>query len=840
MNDVLDQISPVISAAMLGTLAVFVVFGMLFGMGRGLKRSLLRLAIFGGLLVVAFFLTPVIIKSGLGLNISINGMTPTEWVDDLSNRLVDLMQDQFGNYVTPFAAYIKDYATGIVLAVLNLVLFLALYILIKVVSWFIYAIVAHFVAPKRNREKQKNPKHVWWGLLVGAVQGVVLFVFFMLPINGVIGVVNQAAEYQAAAVEEQPQQLAAAQSSSDDGCEISTEDDMDFVGAFKKVDSALTGYNTLMRYTGLQFLSNKAFEYQLTVRMNDKSKINLVHDINSGLELYMDAERLEQIMNKFEKAFSNGIDLSQITADDYEFLSNYVNKAFDLEILKVADRLLTDLDTILNTPFGDDETYLDGTKIHADSFYGMLIKQNTTDRVVELAVADGETAPTNYAQYAAGLQAIVKDVADKKLDLVRNDILNVLDFLKVVGTYEITFNGLDQPTTVAAVLKQDKFEVRDYLDLATARLAGAQGDFTDGTPFIKVLGGTLGKFSLVKMMGLTNVDNLITYGKMFENQSDESVETFLYDFVPLFFGESAFNHKDAQGNPVKGNWEELGDLLYEVAGVFRDYCTIGDDIAAIKNRLMSENENLSANNAQIQAVIEYLGGLVMTQDYYDAHVADFGELTYDQVKFQKVDQLADAVYDVVNTYEPVKKFLIAKLRSMQDGNQYTETLVKMLESKKENWYDTLHSIVNAAKLFNTKLGELVDVVQNIKDMKPEEMTAKLLDTVTNLEPDQVGEIIYTMMMVPEVGTTVQKTLTDTLDKVCADDINYNEIFGDDGETVKAQVEDLQSYLKDFDSATATEADKDALQAKVNNLWDKVSDHPNLKDYLGQSGQDAAA
>ncbi|MCM1404136.1 MAG: hypothetical protein NC133_01330 [Prevotella sp.] len=826
MDEMIDQIVPTVSAALLGVLAVFVVFGMLFGLGRGLKRSLLRLVIFGGLLVAVFFLTPVIIKSGLGVNISINGMTPTEWVDELSDNLVELMQDQFGNYVTPFEAYIKDYAVGIVMAVLNLVVFLGLYFVVKVVSWFVYAIMARIVAPKRNRDGKRNPKHAWLGLLVGAVQGVVLFVFFMIPVNGVLGVVNQAAVYQAT-VESTTQPASTAAAS----------DETDMGTILTKVDNGLAGYNTVMRYTGLQFLSNKAFEYQLTVRVNNQDNINLVHDINAGLELYLDVATLNQIMEKFEKAFNNGIDLAQITADDYKFLRKFVNKAFDLEILNIADNLIADLDQILNTPLSGDETYLDGTAIYADSFYGMIIKANTTERAIATTVADGETAPTNYAQYAAGLQAIVQDIADQKLDLVRHDVLNILNFMEVVGTYRVTYDGIDTPTTVTDVLALDGSTVQNSLDLATAKLAGKQGDFADGTPFIKVLGQTLGQFSMVRMLGLPQVDNLIIYGKMFEKQSDTDLQTFLYDFVPLFLGDSAFNHTDDQGLAVAGNWEKLGDLLYEVAGVFRDYCTIGDDINDIKTRLMNADPDLTADNAQIQAVIEYLGNLVLSKEDFDARADAFGEQTYDQVKYQKVDQLVDAVYDVVHTFTPVKTLLIAKLRVMQDSNEYAKTLITMLESDKDNWYSTVRGLVNAAHVLNNSvLGDLVDVLQNSAQLSGEELAAKVLDTVTNLQPENVSEVIYSMITIPEVGDTVKSALTETVNQINNSDIDYEAIFGaEEGESVKAQVEELNDYLQNFDNdSTETE-----LQGIVDNLWQTVQRNQNLDNFLGQLGRVAS-
>ena len=350
-NSIFEQISPYISLGMLSVFAVFLVIGMLFGLGRGAKRAGIRFGLWMSLLIIVFFVTPFIVKGLLGSGIVVAGKTPSQHADYFSDQLVVWLQENFGDYVMPFQDYIKDYAYGIVLAGLNLVMFFVLYFVVKFISWIIYAIVVHFAAPKRDHDGNKIKRYRGWGLLVGAVQAVILFVFFMLPINGVIGVVNNAAVYAAQAEanenanSEQGTTQTAVVSGGHHAGETDSDDSADVGALLQKFNGPLTVYNNVIKYSGIQALSNKAFEYQLTVRVENGNGINLVHDINSGLELVTDAK----VFTKLQDVYQDGkIDLSGLTEKDYATMRKFVNKAFDLQILDIANTILADMDDLFS------------------------------------------------------------------------------------------------------------------------------------------------------------------------------------------------------------------------------------------------------------------------------------------------------------------------------------------------------------------------------------------------------------------------------------------------------------------------------------------------------------
>ncbi len=853
-NAIFDQILPYLSLGMMIIFAVFLVLGMLFGLGRGAKRSVIRLVTFVGLLIVAFLVTPYVANWVLELNVQINGQTPREIVTDLSDRLVQFLQENFGDYVVPFQDYIKEYALSITFAGLNLVLFFVLYLIIKPISWVIYVTIAHFAAPKRDRNGKRLPKHAGWGLLVGALQGVMLFVLFMFPLNGVVGIVDHAAAYKAAQNQSESHLATASAGHYVDS------DDFDFngvkIGEFlNQVNQPLQMYQNFMEYTGLQYLSNQAFEYQLTIRVKDADDINLVHDLNSGVELFVDAQDVMRVVEKFQGAYDNGrLDLTALNEKDYQVLRKFINKAFDLQILNVANELLGDMDKIFATPFNNDLTKLEGTDVYANSLYGVIIQQATTTRTFNYTLEPGEVAPTNYAQFAKGLQATIQYISEQRLNLVRDDIINVINFMEALGAYPIKYEGdglpANESTTLIVAVAQGNLAVKDYFNLVTARLVRPYGKYALDTPLLNVLGERLKDFSTVKMLGLKDFDNLLLYSKAMDHtfDNDQKMKTLVSDLIPLFLGENAFDHQDEHGSKVDGNWEILGRDLLDVAQVLRNYVTIADDLNNIQAELIRDGKVEDGPAAQPKALLEYLSRLVISETEYHAGEDTIYEgMSYDDVKFQKVDELVEALYKIMNDFQPVKTFVISKLEDMQTGDMsaYIQNLTEMFDKDLNEWQSTLRSIVNMAKLINQS--PLADLLTNFEDPTTiSNLNAEdFMEVVTNMDASDVTDVLSNIMDVPEIGDKVQETLTNVLGEL--DDQDSEEIKqsiqqylseqsdegvtidDDDIEAVQNQITALQGVLNQFDATTynaLSEEEQSALKetelpGAIGALWGVV-------------------
>ena len=812
--DINAIISKYASIAMLGVFALFVIFGMLYGMIRGFKRSLLRLVLYVGLLVAVFFLTPIVTNALLNLNVNIAGRTPHGWIDFLGDKIVVFLKEEFGKYVAPFGSYLMEFSVALVLAIVNLVLFLVLYFILKFISWIIYSIVAHFWAPKKDRMGNKIPKKVGAGLLIGALQGVALFLFFMLPINGVLGVVHQAAIYQNAQTEAeiQTQSVAAASTSEENGA-------MNIGAVFENIDGALGVYNNVMKYTGLQFLSDRAFEYQLTIRMEGAGSINLVHDISSAWELYVDSQAVGPVFNKIGRMFSEQ-NYTLLTEKDYDLLRGMTNKVFDLQLLKLADWFLEDLDEVLKTPFDEEDmSYLEGTEIYKNSIYGVLVEQCATEREVEVGA-------NNYNEFAKSIRAVVQYVADKKLGLIKNDLLGVIDLGENLDTYKVQFKG--DLKTVAAALSEDDLSWRDYLDLATARLAVAQGKHTVGTPIIDVLGSDLHKFSLVKMLGLTDMEKLVVYSNFCDALNDDDLENLVYGMAASFLGEKAYTKGE-----VQGSWDKLGDVLFDLAEVINQNDSLINDLSAI----------MSSENPEVQSLIGKIGELIITEEYYEAHKDEFGDQAYgDAIKYQKVDTLVNGIHRAINAFEPVKTFLTAQLNKMGEDNELFEMIQDLMNASVEEWENKFHSLVSAANLMNNEvMSDLMDKLENSSGELGTEDIAQVLDVIQKeMDAETVTAIIDTVVSMPEVGDAMKDGINNALAEILPENKDatsavLEEIFEPEEKDKEAQasLETLQQYLNnetDIETGEPVVSQED-FKTAIDDLLNLVGD-TDLSAWLG--------
>ena len=384
----------------------------------------------------------------------------------------------------------------------------------------------------------------------------------------------------------------------------------------------------------------------------------------------------------------------------------------------------------------------------------------------------------------------------------------------------------------------EKLTAKDYFDLSTARLVKTYGDYAKNTPLINVLGDRLINFSVIKLFGLNHVDNLLIYSKAMDNAfgNDKDLNTLVNDLIPMFIGENAFTHNDTNGVKVKGNWEVLGNDLLEVAHVLRNYVTVMDDIDAKKVELKAKGYD--DNRLQMQAILDYIADLVISQDEYDSQKTtnpDFIGKSYDEIKFKKIDDLIDALYQLTDDFKPVKQFVINKLDDMgtDETAEYFGSLAEMLNQTKDKWQETLHKVVNVANLINNSaLGDLIDKIQNIDPENPENLTQEFIDAVSTLDQNDVIEMIQNAMDIPQVSDAVENTLDEVLSNVSDDDLKAaltqagldEDEINDRVSDVKGKIDAVQDILQDIKTAT-TDEEKQEYEAQlpglIGNLWEMI-------------------
>lgn len=168
---------------------LFILVGFLIGLKRGLKSSINRILLVFISAILAVIVTRLISSSVLGISLpflkndagsatSVNG-----YIDNILKNyaLTDTITlASFTLTIEALVSIIKLFA--------NVVIFLVLFEFFRFISWIFYMIF--FRTKKKDiiaaKEAGQNVNlHRWWGSLVGAFQGLFIFVFLFLPISGI-------------------------------------------------------------------------------------------------------------------------------------------------------------------------------------------------------------------------------------------------------------------------------------------------------------------------------------------------------------------------------------------------------------------------------------------------------------------------------------------------------------------------------------------------------------------------------------------------------------------------------------------------------------------------------
>ncbi len=146
-----------INIAMIALTAVALLFGILYGMGRGRNRSILRLILIIGCILGAVFLRETVV------NIILESNVGKELMASLSKEVP------------------TDYQNIVLLLVsiiFNIIVYFLLFFVLRIVSWLIlFPILKIFVRTELDKSKGM-------GAIIGLIQGVVVAFAVLVPLNG--------------------------------------------------------------------------------------------------------------------------------------------------------------------------------------------------------------------------------------------------------------------------------------------------------------------------------------------------------------------------------------------------------------------------------------------------------------------------------------------------------------------------------------------------------------------------------------------------------------------------------------------------------------------------------
>ena len=209
----------VVSSSLTCIFLVFLTLGFLYGLWRGFSKSLTRLLIVVAVTVATFFIVPslshtLITADISSWNLSVGGVQVQTINEFLTEYLAGFDKvNELMNASPTFTKFIQMVPEVLV----NIVLFLVFFFVVKMISMIIYWILSAIFFSKKKTEG-KN-KHRFIGAVIGAVQGLLVACVVLMPVFGLMNLANTA---EIALSESRTELAASTDSSSTDNSQPST------------------------------------------------------------------------------------------------------------------------------------------------------------------------------------------------------------------------------------------------------------------------------------------------------------------------------------------------------------------------------------------------------------------------------------------------------------------------------------------------------------------------------------------------------------------------------------------------------------------------------------------
>ena len=712
LNSTLNLVVPL---SVLGLFLLIVIAGVIWGIIRGLKKQSFRLGWVFVIGLILFFVTPVITKAVIGmdfsfLNAEIQGIklkTINQWVIDYAGTI-----EGYGQIIKDNPETINA-ILQIVTIFLNVIIFVLLFWLAKIILWPIWAILSAVLIKKKTKTGEKKKKHRAWGMLVGAVSGIFIGATTCMPILGIFNIANQI-ETQTA-----KSQI------------LVEENDANYKKGFitriagEDVSGLITSYNKsftagFFKYTGLEFFSNAAFDALSTTEI-DKQKIVLKNELTSIVKVIDNFERLGNF--KVKNNYYLQADLTKLI-NAYKVI---INNLFEIKTISViGDQLLpyvvneiaTNKDFVIKLPESNNEavTYAltEGiNQIKDIKFSDLKNELNCVLNIAEILNNKNILSPImNGEPYQTQL---IDNIDAESLEQITNQIFE----MKTIGS------------VIPVVINAGFMFVADYLDIENFSVGENKVTTQDVKNFINVVLNTgfaaynsldfdskyyvtdstfalIGKVldSVVNYKGLTteNVKKIIV-----------SLENRVYDSL-----ESMLDSFDARYNTVKteilqavhnlNKIENYEQELKQIGLVFNDIVDVFDDFS---------HANASINLEKLGNVFDGLKNTLLLGNVIDPIFKESINVVKDEVplEFEGLKPILTRVSENVDKVTSWKtelsnfNMLYKTISNIQKDNNLEENIL----TENNTYFSELGESVNKIKESKLFGSEIVNVAKVVLD-----------------------------------------------------------------------------------------------------------------------------
>ncbi|MDD4110540.1 MAG: hypothetical protein PHS54_03190 [Clostridia bacterium] len=691
--------------------------GAFWGLGRGLKKSTLRLATLVGFLIIAGIITPLISSALLTIDLSflhidIGGNVVTTIPNLIDTALAEIPQYEQLSALPSVMTFVE----GLPIAALNIIVFMLLIFVMQFISWIAFIILSKTTLKETKLEKlikkqkkleklnakkpidpkQKKPvplvapkRRRMLGALVGMVQGFILIFLVLMPITSLMGSFAEIAAV--------PEGVVAEEGGDGFDGDLLNETTGDLIrnalgeetfGYFQTYNNAIP--TKLLNLLGF---NNVIFDSLTSINVNGQ-----------GIALRRDAVHMTKIFNEIVE-IKNEIDLNDSWSElNFDGARRIVNVLFDTGVVKAfaedmmpfAIDMIEDNNTFDEMEYGNEiyngiQTIIDEYEANETGFINglkndVIVLVDIAEYIFESGIFDEiMSANENYEEYISIVEEddyeLLTNITDKIFNSFMFRVLTStgLNILLEIGTEELSNDGIEI-----------NLGTTDYDEIDWDLVKESFGDFiTNGLEI----------FSILDTYGIIeNFENPETLAEEISSSDITSIMSFLGQEIdllkdfPLFEGQTA--------TPFTG-------VVDWAAAEFPDF--IDEDAILDLTSWEDELENLSSSIVMFKesGVLSYI---------INAEDVDF-EIVIDML-MTPVNEESTANSYLIEILNPLVNFSLSKKVIVYGLNELNVMLGDMMEitmtefdyetfpdDQNEDIVNVMESIANAFSLFSEGLLE---------------------------------------------------------------------------------------------------------------------------------------
>lgn len=410
-------------------LLVSILIGAGIGALRGWSKSLIRLCVVLFASVLTVLLTPIISKAMLninlsGLNIVINGTQIT--------TLASFIAAMLGNYGVDSATLeampaFSSLINNLPLLILNVIVYIIFFLLALIFTLIIYGILVAIFMPKRKRAVM--PKRRWLGAILGAVQGLIVFVVLFMPTVGLISTCEDCLNVISSETSVQTDIESANNYGEENNnikyvADTNTGENSDGEVVEEKglseLNAIIEQYNNsvglkVLNVFGYKNISNWTYDNLTTIKIDGEST-KLRTEIIGVAKI---AKTLDEVGDITKKDLSD---------EEIEKLKNAVNQIYDSKLL---GKVVCEVIPVATKKWSNNEKF--------------LIDKPTVD--------DADLQPV--------VDSMILSFSKATANTLRNDTLNLVDMLAVCGKYNV-MSGLQNGNDILKIINKSGF-ITDFV-----------------------------------------------------------------------------------------------------------------------------------------------------------------------------------------------------------------------------------------------------------------------------------------------------------------------------------------------------------------------------------------